>query len=375
MCRTIWPGRLRTLAALLMVVCMEPTTARADHYSLVGSSLRMEIGNGLVVPYTPIAAPSGAVKQTVLAGVIQTYVNEVPIGQYRIMMPKGIFSAPKVPSTIAMFNANPAIFQVRTNIGVSFPSSPAIFEPGGRLGAQTVRYCPGDGPVTAPYSLWEPNCPGPAAGAFNGIMIYNGSVSQFGGAAGASFTGTANIAVVLGATPAACGAGCVVGFANATPVPSPGPNTWGQTAAIAHAAPNPGQANVSATPGGKINIAIPIAAAGVADSAWTHFGPWTTGQIVVSAPLALGGVEKFTITGLDNRIGGAGKIQLVSASLSLRNIAGINANRSWLTMDMSGGPRLGHNSAPSISISGMISLVGLMGLAGGFWLRRKRALG
>ena len=61
---------------------------------------------------------------------------------------------------------------------------------------------------------------------------------------------------------------------------------------------------------------------------------WTTGKVTVSAMLA-SPPEKFIISGSDSRTaGGAGAIQMVAGSLSLRNVVGTNANRAWLRLNL-----------------------------------------
>jgi hypothetical protein len=57
--------------------------------------------------------------------------------------------------------------------------------------------------------------------------------------------------------------------------------------------------------------------------------PWTTGMITLSQPTAAGTPEVFTLTGMDDRMGGVGTISLVSGALSDRVASGPNSNRSW----------------------------------------------
>ena len=106
--------------------------------------------------------------------------------------------------------------------------------------------------------------------------------------------------------------------------------------------PEPGIQVVSAGPAGTILMSAYTMAATTMHSAMTGFTnmasssgyPWTTGMITVSAPLAAGVGEKFTITGMDSRVAGVGTIQLVSGTLSRRTASGPNANRAWLRLNV-----------------------------------------
>ena len=60
--------------------------------------------------------------------------------------------------------------------------------------------------------------------------------------------------------------------------------------------------------------------------------PNATGMLSISAPLALGAAEVFTLTGSDARVSGVGTISLVAGGLSNRAVSGPNANRGWLNL-------------------------------------------
>ena len=62
--------------------------------------------------------------------------------------------------------------------------------------------------------------------------------------------------------------------------------------------------------------------------------PWTTGLIIVSAPMAMGGAEIFFLSGTDMRVAGVGNVSLVSGSLSDRFLSGANANRGWVSLTL-----------------------------------------
>jgi hypothetical protein len=99
----------------------------------------------------------------------------------------------------------------------------------------------------------------------------------------------------------------------------------------------------------------------------TSFGfPWTTGKIVIKAA-ALGAPETFTVTGNDNRTAmGAGTIQLVAGSVSLRVTSMDNANRGWVRLVLdSTTPKVPALSAPMRAAAAAFML-----LVFGYALRR-----
>lgn len=370
--------RAGTVVTILTVASMVTVSAQAETYSL-DANMRLQIGDGLPIPIQiSLAPPEGSIDEVLGATVEQTGVTD-PLA---IMIPAGALNYADAGRNIPVFNSNGELFQVHMNIDVSFPFVAATLEAGGRVGAQNVSWCPGDGPVTGVPSTWDPGCLDPsegiAGGGFAGILKYNGTLSQFGGATSSNTTGIANIALVDGGiTPGVCnngsgnGTACIVQFALATPVANTGVNTWGATANDPGVAPANGRLNVSAVSSGAAKGFI-IATGGLAtgagatNAAISFFGPWTTGQITMIAPGAKGGAETFVITGYDNRVGGVGTIQLVGASISNRDKTGTNANRGWLKMTMSE-----QSAVPSLSMPGMISLIGLMALSVGFAKRRK----
>jgi hypothetical protein len=106
--------------------------------------------------------------------------------------------------------------------------------------------------------------------------------------------------------------------------------------------------------------------AGLTNMATSVAGPFTTGMLTISAPLAAGAPEIFTITGKDSRTaGGAGTIQLVSGALSQRTTSGPNANRGWVRLVLTAAPEL-----PTLSPSMTVVFATLMLVTFGYAVRR-----
>jgi hypothetical protein len=313
-------------------------------------------------------------------------------------MPEGMAQNPALALTANLNWANPAVFQVRTKVVATFPLGPVsttktkfTFKANGRNGYKTVSWCPGDGTIT---STGNPACPaGPG-----GRVVYKraGLQNQFGGAVPAVFSGTANVAINLPVWPnnlraTNCAGGtpgvCNVAFANASPVAgaSPASPTFpnsrlgtfgdiGTSNGIPEAVGKFAVAVANMTINGHINVlGAPITtsvngSAGVTNKATGWFAPWTTGQVRVSA-LSASPPEAFTITGSDMRdANGIGSISLVSGSISARQATGANANRGWLNFTITALPQ-----APAMSPAGIVTLVSLMGLAGGYGMVRRRS--
>ena len=108
------------------------------------------------------------------------------------------------------------------------------------------------------------------------------------------------------------------------------------------------------------------------NAAMSQPGPWTTGKVIISQTMpAGGGVEKFTLTGKDERTAaGGGTISLVSGALSTRIITGPNANRGWVRITMNG---LNPADTPTMSPVALAAAAGLLLLAAGYAVRRYSA--
>ena len=122
-----------------------------------------------------------------------------------------------------------------------------------RTGAPVVTWCPGD-PVTP---VGNPGCTGglgfPNGGSIPGGLRYTALTtrmqgnSQFGGNARAAVTGSADVALRGGLSPAPCsGASCIAVFALASPAGTGAQGgAWNAPANTAGAAPSPGVAIVT----------------------------------------------------------------------------------------------------------------------------------
>jgi len=300
---------------------------------------RFQIGNGLPIPIVFLPAPRGGVVipavtfpfPTSPATVSQTGASD-PL---TLKIPAGVLKAVGPPVlNIPVFLANPKVFQVATDFGLSLPA--ATFMKGGRVGPAAATWCPGSAVPTAGYN---PSCAS-GSGAPPGLLRYSKTTNQFGGAVGgkAIFAGKANVAFaaafVAGCAPVGA---CLVAFNNAYGA-SPGAigNTWGKIGLSAPAPVMPGVFPAKVTGMGAVTKLYTSLGAGTGptNKATSFAGPWTTGKLTVSQPKALGGKEIFVRTGSDMRVSGVGGISLISGSVSLRTLSGPNANRGWLTMNV-----------------------------------------
>jgi hypothetical protein len=314
-------------AALLLLTCfiagVWATTASAAVRSLSGNA-RYQIGNGLPIPITLVAPPTGAVN-----AVAGAKVSTTPGGGIRFMMPNQLTWA-GIKKTQGVFPANNAVFQVATTLAVGFPAAPGTLVPGGRTGVTTVTWCPG---TAAPV----PGAPGcgvfPGGGTIPGGVRYTATGAQFGGPMRATVQGRATVALRVAGTPPG-----MVTAINAFASPS-GSNAIGgpfnvlvsTVAAVPGAASGifVGSANAA---GSFVSVAASGLGAGVGNGATSYGAPWTTGRITVSQ-LAASPNEIFVFSGSDGRgTAGTGTISLVSSSISARVLSGPNGNRGWLNL-------------------------------------------
>jgi hypothetical protein len=122
--------------------------------------------------------------------------------------------------------------------------------------------------------------------------------------------------------------------------------------------------------GGKVsNVYNVFGITGLANPVTSVGGPWTTGKITVSQTQALAGAEIFVLSGDDQRVSGVGSISLVGGGLSKRAISGPHGNRGWMNLII--GSALPSLPVPITSVPGVVALIGLMSLAGGYAVRRR----
>lgn len=357
--------RLTSLLVVIAFVAGLAATASASVHPLSGN-LRFQIGDGLPIPIGFTPPPAGKILPVAGAVISQ------PLGpDPRAMVFAGEeFRYAVAPFNIPVFALNPAVFQVLTSLGVSYPLGVNTISAGGRTGAATVNYCQGQ--VVTPTG--DPGCVTPGAGpSVNGLLIYTATGNQFGGAMSGRVFGGADVVLYGGGSVPPCtGTMCVMAMALASPN-STGTggigNVFGGSAMSPGAAPPSGILTGMVNAAGKVSSATPTSNLnpGLANPASGGGAPWTTGVVKVSVTAALAGAEVFTLTGGDSRVTGVGSISLVSGGVSNRGVSGPNANRGWLNFEV--GEALG--ALPSMSGPGIAALVGLMSLAGGYAMRQR----
>jgi hypothetical protein len=356
--------QLTSLLAAFAVVALLAATAHASVHPLSGNA-RFQIGDGLPIPITFVGPPNGGVP-VVTGAVVSQPAGPDP---RNILMGVSQIQVDPAPFNLPVYGSNNNVFQVLTNIGVTIPLNPQTLSPGGRTGAVTVNYCPGQ--LVTPTG--DPGCLSglAATGAVKGIMIYTATGAQFGGAMDGRVLGDANVALnALGAVPPFNGV--IMAMAKASPV-STGTGGIGQAFAgsgmSVGSTATPGFFVITASNAGAIQnfLATPNSNPGPTNAATSDGAPWTTGVLFVSQPSAIGAKEAFFLTGSDNRVSGVGTISLVAGGLSNRAVSGPNGNRGWLNLTV--GAPLG--ALPSMSGPGIAALVGLMSLAGGYAMRQR----
>jgi hypothetical protein len=388
-------------AAFLFSTLGLATSAQAiKRFTVTGGGGQTHIGNGLMIPIQAAAGPgtTGTMFPTLLIP-----VNGVPIVtgtvakpimtagtkmayQRRLNVPAGVLKRTGAKTTVGVKFSNPTVFAVATNLNASWPAAPAVFSTGAAVATTTI---------------------GPA---FGGTMTYSNAIgSRFGGAAQFAITSNDPVAgdlfpaapvtvyIKVNATTPPCtfmlvgmGPGCVAGAILAIPGPlgaiggastltvmTPGVVITGANIAAVKMGLTPlgtfvpGLVTLHAT-AGTATAMVPapfLVAMGAVPTnmATSQAGPWTTGQVIIANPAAGGGGETFTLSGNDLRTAnGGGTIQMVSGSVSARAASGANANRGWVRLDLS--PTF---PVPSMSLTGLATMVALMLLAFGYTMRRR----
>ncbi len=368
--------RLTSLLAAFAIVAGMAATAQATMHPLTGN-LRFQIGDGLPLPITFQPAPNGAVLP-----IPGAYVSLPPgTGPARdlVFVEGKEFQYAVSTRNLPVFLLNDQVYQVKTSLGITYPlnagsqlsSRKLSTSVRGRTGGPTVSYCHGNGTIMGNDN---PACPnGQGLTSLPGIMIYTRTSNQFGGALTGRIFGGADIALNgQGADQPPCaGAECKVLMAlvnpNSTGTGGIG-NIFGGSGTSPGTPASPGAYSATITLAGKITGVGSFSGPGIANPTTAAGAPWTTGMITVSQSQAVGSTSIFTLTGFDNRTaGGAGTISLVAANLSQRSTSGPNANRGWMNMTL--GNALG--ALPTMSGPGIVALVGLMSLAGGYAMRQR----
>jgi hypothetical protein len=370
---TVSASLLRRLANLLVVFVFAfglwATTAQAATavHSVTGNA-RYQIGNGLPIPIGFTPAPVGRIKFPPGAVLSQTTGPDPKA----IINPAGGVTHPGTPGVIGVFPQNSAVFQVYTALPLAGPKSTVTFVKSGRTGFKTVSWCPGQ--TVTPSG--NPGCASAAAGpGINGMMRYTKTVAQFGGPNQGNVGGAANVALRVSGTPP----GSVTAiFALATPFPTGAqgaPFGFKNSTAGGITLPPNGVGGFVANANGTL-VGPPLwqhpTASGQPNPVTGYGAPWTTGMLTISVTANVGpSPEIFVMSGSDNRVGGAGTISLVTGSVSARALSGPNANRGWLNYTL--GPPLFPGPVPAVSNGGLAAVFGLVALAGGYALWRRRS--
>lgn len=363
-------GRLATLLPVIAVTLVAGAPAYAGGSHSLTGSMRFNIGS-LPLPITGVPSPAGAIHQVPGATVMET-------GTQVVIAPSQFTFNSAMSRVIPLAPVNPAVPQVATDLSFQWPKSQATFKAGGRTGAATVHWCPGQ-TVTA---TGDPGCADPSAGGvIPGRLVYTKTVAQFGGAARGLVGGHANVALKAPGLALPCkfigvatpNTACQVSFVQADPAATGvAGGAFNDFVSIASPALNPGKFHVNMTANGFISAITPTGlGAAAATNGGTSFGaPWTTGMINITQPSALGNPETFTITGADARAAnGVGSLSLVAGYISTRATSGPNGNRGWLNMQIGTSPNV-----PMLPLYGVLTLAALTALSGAYKLRhRERA--
>jgi hypothetical protein len=357
-------ARLTSLLVALVLVVGAWSAAQARIHGLTGNA-RFQIGDGLPLPIGFTPAPTGKVLPIAGATVMQHGVHTAANPAKLVMDPFQWFYD-KAPINLPVFQSNPNVFQVHTNLTYMVPKDKVMFSAGRRTGASTVTFCGQVGSTVT--AMGNPLCAGGTTGT--GKLKYVKTVNQFGGPAQGNVGGTADVALrVDGGAPCAGTAMCIAAFFDAGPAPTGAVGApFGFTNNTVPVVPNPGAfiATITAM-GAVVNLGAALGpGAGNAGTSWG--GPWTTGMISASAPQAVP-PELFQLTGMDARASGSGTgmLSLVAGGFSQRSISGPNANRGWLNMTI--GVQTSH--VPLMPAYGVAALVALTAVTGAYALRRR----
>jgi hypothetical protein len=373
-------NRLMLFISCLLLSFGWAAAVHAKAYSLTGGGGQFQVGGGLPLPIqltNPTA--TGTVFPALL---IPAKAGEVILGtsamasQRKLLIPAGVLSKAPAQLTLGQFGQNPTLYAVATNLGFVWPAANAVMSTGARTGAKTttlttalgnnIRY---SNPLASKFGgpAQFLLSPGPGAGLYTAapVTLYGIAVP---GPGNPPCTHTA----IGGPNPA-----CVAGLIQALPTGLAGPGgplgaiivTPGGTPAAVPGGPIPGVGVGKFGPNGTVSFFTFTPAqtmAGLTNMATSVAGPFTTGMLTISAPLAAGAPEIFTITGKDSRTaGGAGTIQLVSGALSQRTTSGPNANRGWVRLVLTAAPEL-----PTLSPSMTVVFATLMLVTFGYAVRR-----
>jgi hypothetical protein len=357
-------ARLTSLLVALVLVVGAWSAAQARIHGLTGNA-RFQIGDGLPLPIGFTAAPNGKVLPVAGATVMQHGVHTAA-NPAKLVMDPFMWSYDAAPINLPVFQSNPNVFQVHTNLTYMLPKDKVIFSAGRRTGASTVTFCGQPGSTVT--AMGNPGCGGGTLGT--GLLRYTRTTNQFGGPSQGNVGGTADVAL-RGGNPAPCAgtAMCIAAFFDAGPAATGALGAaFGFTNNTSPAVPNPGAFIATVTGMGAVVNLVLAVGPGLNNKGTSWGGPWTSGMVSASAPQAVP-PELFQLTGNDARASGSGTgmLSLVAGGFSQRSISGPNANRGWLNMTI--GAQTSH--VPLMPAYGVAALVALTALSGAYALRRR----
>jgi hypothetical protein len=378
MSQKVFPTRLAGLLVAFVLVAGAWSAAQARIHPLNGSA-RFQIRDGLPMPIGFTAVPDGKVA-AIAGATIRLHGHHLPTMPARVVIDPFQMTFDGPPINLPAFPIIFEVFQIKTDLTLLWPKQKVSFRALGRTGPPIVTFCGKPPSTTIITGGANPACAGGPAGT--GLLRYTATLHQFGGPAQGLVGGVADVArpFVVGA-PCTGPPLCVVAFFNATPPPTQAVGAaFGFTNMTVPTAPSPGLFFGTVDAAGKVSALMTAIGPGLTNGGTSWGGPWTTGMLTASAPMAVP-PEKFTLTGADNRTtvpssknagysneGGQGNLSLVAGGFSQRAISGPNANRGWLNLVV--GPKISH--IPTLPLYGMAALVGLTGLSGAYALRRRR---
>jgi len=336
------------ILSLLVAIAIAGSAQAQSYYSVTGGGGQAQIGDGLPLPAQDQISTMGGKNGT--GGPIGTYANFPPLlipvkknalvkqtagaDPKKMTVPPGVFR--RIPTTngttagvpaplkIGVALNNPNVLQVRTTLSFSGPANVK----------GSMTFMAGARPANKSTFTGTP---------LGSKVVYNSKTgNRFGGVSQTRVKnlGEIGVWVDLPSIPLPCihtkfggtRVDCVARKLAAIPMSIGAAGGPKGTKVTTPGVPAPVPANVYFSEMGTTGLIDMSAAAvgGALNNMATSIGfPWTTGQISLSQPAALGGKENFKITGMDGRVAGVGTIQLVASSLSKRAVTGPNSNRSW----------------------------------------------
>ena len=369
------------------------TAAPAWTFPVTGGGGQTHIGNGLMLPIqaAATAATTGtmfpALKIPVAAGsptVMGTLAKPIKTAgaksgyQRRLTVPPGVLKKAAAQTTVGVKFSNPTLWAVGTNLNYTWPQAQATFS----TGVASLNTVAGNG-GTMTYS----NTLGSRFGGPGFFAVSGGAPAGIlaGGAGAPPNHPTASAPVTLylyGGVATSLGLPTttlapIIAVGAATRLGQGGSSMTTVTDPAISVGTMPGSNamfSVGMTPSGTIlafTSFIGAATIPVKNVAMSLPGPWTTGQVIIAQPVAKGGAETFTLSGVDSRTAaGGGTISLVSGSLSTRFLTGPNANRGWVRLTLQG---LNPADTPTMSPLALAAAAGLLLLAAGYAMRRYSA--